>query len=333
MSRFRCGGAARNADPAASTLRRGYPVVVSDPDIQPRRVLRALRHEMRRAGVPAALRSRVLRRAGVILRQDHALVEEILRERDVPVEEPHLYEVLLEAAVRADCVDELDVMLRLGAAPALGVTPADHGARVAALNRAPRPPPAASRGGEGFGVLQDLYGEDGPTLLGSDHGPSTPCPACAGRVRLEDTRERRDTKSGVHTVHGLRCPRCLARGEVERFYSHRLRGNRDRARLDFPGLLGPLASREWTRRTARVVGLVALVLAAADAPWEPWAHLALVLTLRTEAPGRGWEVLAAVAGPLTAAWAGWWRCAVIQLAALLHAAWAFVAEPSGWQED
>jgi hypothetical protein len=307
---------------------------VSDVDIDPRNVLRALRQELRRAEVPAALRARVLRRAGVILRQDHTVIEEVLREREMPVEEPHLYEVLLEAAVRADCVDELDVMLRLGAAPALGVTPAEHGERVAALNRIPRPPPARARGGEGYGVLRDLFGgDDGPALLGSDHGPSTRCPACAGRVRLEDTRERRDTRSGVHTVHGLRCPRCLARGEVERFYSHRLRGNRDRARLEAPGMLGPLASREWCRRAARVAGVVAGVQLATGGAWAPWAHLTLVLTLRTEAPGRGWELLVAVGGPLTAAWAGWWRLAFVELGAAVHAAWAFVAAPSGWDRD
>lgn len=307
---------------------------MADPDIDPRHVLRALRQELRRAGVPAAQRARVLRRAGVVLRQDHAVLEEILREREVPVEEPHLYEVLLEAAVRSGCVDELDVMLRLGAAPALGVTPAEHGARVAAMNQVPRPPPAASRGGEGFGVLRDLMAEDeGPVLLGSDHGPSTRCPACAGRVRLEDTIERRDTKSGVHTVHGLRCPRCLARGEVERFYSHRLRGNRDRARLDIPGLLGPLASRDWARWAARAAAAMAAGLAVAEGPWGPWAHMAVLLTLRAEAPGSGWELLAAVAGPLSAAWAGWWRLALVELGVAVHAAWAAVARPSGWDRD
>ncbi len=316
---------------------------MSHLDLDPERVLRALRVRLRTTGVPAALRPRILRRAGVILRVDHALVEQILEEPPLSIapqeEEPHLYEVLLEAAIRSNTLDELDMLLRLGGEVAVGVDAKAHGQRVAEILKIPRTAPPSQRSGADFGQLRDLFSEEDVLRLGSEHGPSSPCPSCRGYVRLTSTQSRRETSRGVLSTHAFRCTRCRASGTLDRFFSHRLRGNQDRPTLAFPGLLGFLASRTWCRRGALVFLGLALVLLGTQGTGVGALHLALVLAARSRVQGAPGELAVGFLGPLSALvlrWLTgspeWYLLALIESLVTVHV-WVMLGNPPlGWQK-
>lgn len=311
-------------------------------DLEPAPIFRRLAHALREAGLDPAERLRALRHAGCLLALDHAELEELARERPEGGHEVEgLYEVLLEVAARREAFDELDALLVAGGYRALGVTPEEHGERVGVLLAAPRVPPARQRGGEEFGRVHRLFGEDddGPLLLGDDHGPSTPCPACSSSIRITDTGERSETKRGVHSTHAVRCRTCWLRGTLRRFYSFRLRGNRDELRVLFPGVLGPLATRAWARRAG--AGLLAggLVAAALGRDALPPLLVGLLLLGRSEAPSKGWGlalgglgtlVIGLLASRAPVLTRGWLVAFVAALGVAAHAVFATYASPEGW---
>lgn len=254
----------------------------------------------------------------------------------------HLYEALFEAAVRAEALEELEEILALGGEGALGVDVAEHGRRVARLLQVPRPPPAAQRTGEGFGVLQALFGNDGPPLLEAHAAPaeaqvSARCPACTAVLPLGEAEVRQETRVGVRSRHPVRCPRCLATGTLERFRSYRLRGIRDRVRLASPGLLGPYAGRLGCARGGRLCMLAAAVLLLAGGPWGPVAMVAVALWLRARVEQGGaalaWSVVVVaggVGGLLGGGGLAWAVALGVAAGGALHALWALEAQPAAW---
>lgn len=310
---------------------------MSQGDRRREQLFRASRVRLRAAGVPVAVRRRILARLGGILRIGHARQEELLREAPREVRVDSLYEALFEEAARQDSLDELDMVLRLGAEEALGVRIREHGERVAALLRVPQRPPAEQRPVEGSGELHSLGAQEGPLLLGTEHGPSTRCPACARFVPLGEELGHRETRSGVLSRHRLHCPSCWARGEIERYYSFRLRGNRDRVDLSFPGVLGPLADREWSRRGGLLLLGTGLPLGFMGLPWEPPLLVGILWLLRSQDLGPGWELASALLG-LAAALAGaiqaphplWGAALAATAVTLMHVLWVLVRRPPGW---
>jgi hypothetical protein len=236
-------------------------------------------------------------------------------------------------------LDELDMVLRLGGAVALGISVQEHGERVARLLEIPQVRAPRVRRTPGAGSLEALHREQGeePLLLGSDYGPSVRCPACNQFSPLRDEGARRETRSGVYSRHSLQCRWCLARGEVQRYYSFRLRGNRDQIQLRFPGLLGPLATRRWSKIVGIWLMLLSFGLLFSETPWEPTLLVGFVYLLRAEAPGPTWEFVACLLG-LVAAGLGmvgnphglWILALLLSLLGLGHATWALLVRPPGW---
>lgn len=310
------------------------------PDLDPEQLFRGLARALRDAGVEAGQRRELLRRAGCLLELDHGQVEQLLREDPREGETEALFDALFELAARRSALDELGELLDAGAAGPLGVEVDEFCGRLSGLAAQAAPPPARQRGGEGFGVLRALFEDDGPLLLGSDHGPSTRCPACTADVPLGKASRREESRRGVYSEHPVACERCGCEGSLRRFYSFRLRGHRDAVTLRRPGWLGPFASPGWALKVGLLfVGLaLGLTLGGRGARATCVLHAGSLLVLRGLAPGQAWQLALAGLGVLGVAVgaahapdpAGWAVAGLLALAGLAHALWAAGARPTAW---